>query len=276
MLNSDGAQPEHYVTPNQTVTLSVCNHVATITLNRPDRYNSFVDEMHDDLRAAIKIVENLSGLRCLVLTGSGKAFCTGQDLKSRYELVQQGAPDLGKSLAKNYNPLIQRLQNLPVPVICALNGVAAGAGVSLALACDIVVAANSASLVLAFAKVGLVPDAGCTWSLVQALGFARARALCLLGDTISAADAESWGLVYQTVAAESLVDATQEIIDRLLENPARGQALTKRAMLSAAATDLPAQLQTEAQLQTVAGRTQDYSEAVKAFVEKRKPSFSGT
>ena len=275
MPRASEAVNNHFKTPHQTVTLSVLSNVATLTLNRPDRYNSFVDDMHEDIRAALAIVENLTDLRCLVITGAGNGFCTGQDLNSRYELVQRGAPDLGESLAYNYNPMIQRIQNLPVPVVCKLNGVAAGAGVSLALACDIVIAAEHASLVLAFAKVGLVPDAGCTWGLVQALGLSRARALCLMGDTISAKDAESWGLVYRTVSAEALNETTQEIVNRLLANPAQGQSLTKRALLSAADAELSAQLQNEAQLQTVAGRTEDYAEAVKAFVEKRPPSFLG-
>lgn len=275
MSDVAGQTAEEYRAPAGTVLLNVKGGVATITLNRVERYNSFVEAMHDDMRAVLKRVEDLDGLRCVVLTGAGKAFCTGQDLSSRYELIQQGAPDLGKSLRENYNPLIRRINALPVPVVCALNGVAAGAGVGLALACDVIVAAEASSFMLAFAKVGLVPDAGCSWSLVQALGLARARALCLLGETITAPQALDWGLVHRLVPAEALATETRAIVDQLLANPARGQALTKRALLAAVGSDLGTQLDCEAQLQTVAGRTRDYAEAVSAFVEKRPPRFTG-
>lgn len=266
---------DNFVSAHQTVSLAVVDRVATLTLNRPQRRNSFVDAMHEDMRTALTVIERATDLRCLVMTGEGEAFCSGQDLNSRYQLLQVGELNLGDSLGKHFNPLIERLQRLPIPVVCALNGVAAGAGIGLALACDVIVAAEEASFVLAFAKVGLVPDAGCSWGLVQALGFARARALCLLGDTLTAQQARDCGLVYRTVPRAQLADATGEIVARLLANPARGQALTRRALLNAVTNDLPAQLQCEAQLQAVAGRTRDYAEAVTAFVEKRKPAFSG-
>lgn len=269
-----------FCAPNQTVLLAMTeqvdtSHVAILTLNRPQRLNSFIDAMHEDMRAALTVIERATDLRCLVITGAGNAFCSGQDLNSRYELLQQGEVNLGQSLGKHFNPLIERLQRLPMPMVCAMNGVAAGAGIGLALACDVIVAAEEASFVLAFAKVGLVPDAGSSWWLVQALGLARARALCLLGDTLTAAQARDCGLVYQTVPRERLAETTDTIVARLLANPALGQALTRRALLNAATSELTAQLQCEAQLQTVAGRSRDYTEAVNAFVEKRKPSFSG-
>tara|TARA_E500000305_G_C4029841_1_gene244452 strand:+ start:34098 stop:34892 length:795 start_codon:yes stop_codon:yes gene_type:complete len=250
--------------------------VATIRLNRPERLNSFNDAMHAQLRAALKDVRTNSSVRCLVVTGSGKGFCAGQDLNSRYELVNSGEDiDLGASLKRNYNALVLALKALPIPVIAAVQGTAAGAGVSLALACDIVVASRSARFIFSFAKVGLVPDAGATWALVHSLGLPRANALALLGDNIGAEEAATMGLVARCVDDGALDTEVASIVERLLANPALGQALTKRALIASTTQSLDQQLALEEKLQTVAGRSQDYAEAVRAFVEKRPPHFQG-
>lgn len=261
--------------PNGTIGYEVANDVATIRLNRPESYNAFVDEMHDDIRVAMKKVKQNSDLRALVLTGNGKAFCTGQDLKNRYELIQKGKPDLGKSLSATYNQLIDGITNLNIPTICIVNGVAAGAGVSIALACDFVIASETAKFIFAFGKVGLVPDSGGTWSLIQALGLPRARALCLLGDTLEATSAAQQGLIWKAVPPSQMESEQQKLIERLKANPAQGLALTKRALLKATNSSLNEQLANEASFQTIAGRTDDYAEAINAFVEKRTPQFNG-
>lgn len=260
---------------NGTIEYEVSGEVATIRLNRPASYNAFVDEMHQDIGNALKQVQANSSLRCLVITGNGKAFCTGQDLKNRYALLQQGKPDLGKSLTKTYNQLIKRISSLSIPTIGVVNGVAAGAGVGIALACDFVIAAESAKFIFAFAKVGLVPDSACSWSLVQALGLPKARALCLLGDTLDARTAAECGLIFKAVPEAALAEEQNTLIERLKANPAPGLALTKRALLNAANASLDEQLAREASLQTIAGRTDDYAEAIRAFVEKREPTFTG-
>lgn len=257
----------------KSIDYRVENNTATIVLNRPQRYNSFNDEMHREMRSALKQVAADHNLRCLVITGSGKAFCTGQDLNDRYTMVQEGKLNLGASLEKHYNPLIQSIADLSIPVICAVNGVAAGAGISLALACDIVIAATSAKFVFAFSKVGLIPDAGATWSLVQALGLPRARALALLGESLSGEEAQEAGLIWACVADESLDNAVGKTARNLMANPALGLTLTRRALSAATANRLTEQLALEAQWQTIAGRSPDYEEAIAAFVEKRQPAF---
>jgi len=261
--------------PNGTVEFEVTETVATIRLNRAESYNAFTDEMHADLHTAMKAVNKASALRCLVITGNGKGFCAGQDLKSRQALIQQGKPDLGQSLADNYNPLINGLAALAIPTVCVVNGVAAGAGVSIALACDFVIAVDTSKFIFAFSKVGLVPDSGCSWSLVQALGLPRARALCLLGDSLDAVSAAQQGLIWKAVAAEQLQHEKDALITKLQANPAQGIALTKRALLLATNAGLSEQLASEASLQTIAGRSDDYAEAINAFVAKRAPQFTG-
>ncbi len=257
----------------QHVIYSQRDEVAHIELNRPQRYNSFTDEMHAELRSVLEMIEQNHKIRCLVISGAGKAFCTGQDLNDRYALVNQGVPDLGESLKQNYNQLISRISALRIPVICAVNGVAAGAGVSLALGCDIVLAAKSAQFNFAFSKVGLIPDAGATWALVQAIGLPRARAVALLGETLSATTALEYGLIYGVVDDDELMREVSSITARLIEKPATGLKLTKQAMKYAAANNLEDQLAVEAQLQKQAGKSNDYAEAIRAFVEKRLPRF---
>jgi 2-(1,2-epoxy-1,2-dihydrophenyl)acetyl-CoA isomerase len=246
--------------------------VATLTLNRPQVLNSFCAAMHADLAAAFTAIEQDPAIRCVVLTGAGRGFCAGQDLG---EARTTEVGDAGERLERLYNPLILRMRRLPVPIVCAVNGVAAGAGASLALACDIVIAARSAKFIQAFVRIGLVPDAGSTWFLPRLVGDARARALAMTGDAIDAAQAADWGLIWRCVDDAELASATQALAARLAGLPTRAIALIKQAFLAGAGNDLAAQLRLERELQREAGATADAVEGVAAFVEKRPPQFSG-
>lgn len=257
----------------KTIKFSIDGDVACIKLDRPEKYNSFTVEMHGEMRSALKDIKSNADIRCLIITGNGKGFCSGQDLNDRYELVKSDDINLGQSLEKTYNQLIKTISSLNIPVICAVNGVAAGAGVSLALACDIVIAATNAKFVFSFAKVGLIPDAGCSWNLVQALGLPRAKALALLGDTITAEQAEEIGLIWKSTNLETLYTEAQKLAEQLMKNPAIGLKHTKQLLTSANLNSLQEQLSLEAQNQTILGRSPDYAEAVCAFVEKRTPNF---
>lgn len=248
--------------------------VTTITLNRPERMNAFNVEMLGAFRAAIaKVAED--GTRCLVITGSGKGFCAGQDLSDRVRKPGDPPPDLGESLDARYNPLIRALKALPLPVVAAINGIAAGAGANLALACDIVVAGKSAAFVQSFCKVGLIPDSGGTWSLPRLVGNARATALMMLGDKINAEQAALWGMIWQCVEDAELASHAAELAARLAAAPTKGLALMKKALARSGANTLDAQLDLERDLQAEAGRSDDYREGVAAFVEKRPPRFEG-
>ena len=259
-----------------TIEFEIKNNIAKITLNRPYKLNSFNAEMHEEVRNALKEIKNNNDARCLLLTANGKGFCAGQDLSDRNVAPGEDRPNLGSSLDKNYNPLIRTLVNLEIPVICAVNGVAAGAGVNIALACDIVLAARSASFIQAFCKIGLVPDSGGTWQLVNMVGRARAMALAMLGDTIQAERAEELGLIWRCVDDDRLQNESQSLAEYLAQQPTLGLSYIKRAINAAASNDLNAQLNLERDLQELAGRTNDYVEGVKAFTEKRQPNFSGT
>jgi 2-(1,2-epoxy-1,2-dihydrophenyl)acetyl-CoA isomerase len=249
-------------------------NVTTLTLNRPERINAFNAEMHARLRAAIAGVAE-DGTRCLVITGAGKGFCAGQDLSDRVRKPGDPPPDLGESLDERYNPLIRSLKALPMPVIAAVNGIAAGAGANLALACDIVVAAKSASFVQSFAKVGLIPDSGGTWTLPRLVGAARATALMMLGDKISAEQAVQWGMIWQCVDDADLDPHVSEMAAKLAAAPTRGLALMKLALQRGVANTLDAQLDLERDLQREAGSSHDYQEGVAAFMGKRPPKFEG-
>ena len=248
--------------------------VTTLTLNRPDKLNSFNTAMHGELRDAIGRVAG-DGTRCLVLTGAGRGFCTGQDLADRAQPPGAPPPDLGASLEDNYNRLIRLLKGLQMPVIAAVNGVAAGAGANLALACDIVVAARSASFIQSFCKVGLIPDSGGTWTLPRLVGQARASALTLLGDKVSAEQAEAWGMIWRCVDDDALMTEVMGMARHLARQPTLGLALTKRALAESGGNSLEAQLDLERDLQTVTGRSHDYREGIEAFMAKRPPRFEG-
>lgn len=249
--------------------------VATLTLNRPEQLNSFNAQMHKEVREALKQVRQNPEVRCLLITGSGRGFCAGQDLGDRNVAPGAAAPDLGESIEKNYNPLIRALRDLPMPVICAVNGVAAGAGANIALACDITLAAKSASFIQAFCKIGLVPDSGGTWTLPRAVGMARAKALALLGDKLSAEQAEQWGMIWRCVDDETLQDEALKLARHLAAQPTYGLALIKRALNASASNSFDEQLDLERDLQRLAGRSEDYREGVAAFMAKRTPEFKG-
>jgi 2-(1,2-epoxy-1,2-dihydrophenyl)acetyl-CoA isomerase len=256
-----------------TIRFDVDGQVATLTLNRPDKLNSFTAEMHGELKDALgRVGASDSGVRALLITGAGRGFCAGQDLSQR---TGPTVPDLGETIEKQFNPLIRTLRALEVPVIAAVNGVAAGAGMSLALACDITLAARSASFLQAFAKIGLVPDSGSTFFLPRLVGDARARGLAMLADKISADQAAAWGLIWKVVDDHQLVPEATDLARHLATQPTRGLALIKQALNQSAANDLDRQLDIERDLQRIAGRTEDYREGVAAFFEKRPPRFTG-
>ena len=254
-----------------TILMSIAGAVATITLNRPDKLNAFTNEMHAELGDALDHVAS-NGARVLVLTGAGRGFCAGQDLGQRRG---DDLPDLGETLEKFYNPLIRRLRALELPVIAAVNGVAAGAGMSLALAADIVIAARSASFLQAFARVGLLPDAGSTWMLPRLIGPARARGLALLAEKISAEQAEAWGLIWRCVDDESLLPEVSALATRLAAAPTLALARIKRALDLAEENSLDSQLEVERRYQSELGRSADYREGVAAFLDKRVANFTG-
>ncbi|MDT0500136.1 MULTISPECIES: 2-(1,2-epoxy-1,2-dihydrophenyl)acetyl-CoA isomerase PaaG [unclassified Halomonas] len=254
---------------------SVEDGVARITLNRPDSLNSFNAEMHAEMRQALKAVRQDESVRALLLTGNGRGFSAGQDLSDRNVAPGAEAPDLGESLEKRYNPMLRTIRDLPIPTICAVNGVAAGAGANIALACDIVLAARSASFIQAFCKIGLIPDSGGTWSLPHLVGMARAKGLAMLGDKLSAEQAEQWGMIWKVVDDDSLQDESRALARHLATQPTRGLALIKRALHASTDNSFDAQLDLERDLQRLAGRTDDYREGVSAFMEKRQPNFKG-
>ncbi|BAE48982.1 2-(1,2-epoxy-1,2-dihydrophenyl)acetyl-CoA isomerase PaaG [Paramagnetospirillum magneticum] len=259
---------------SETILVARTGDVTTITLNRPGRINAFNVEMHGALRSAVAHAAE-DGTRCLVITGAGKGFCAGQDLSDRVSKPGDPPPDLGASLDARYNPLIRSLKALPMPVIAAVNGTAAGAGANLALACDIVVAARSAAFVQSFCKVGLIPDSGGTWTLPRLVGTARATALMMLGEKVTAEQAMQWGMIWRCVDDEQLLPTVLAMAAQLAAQPTRGLALMKKALARSGANTLDAQLDLERDLQTEAGCTQDYQEGVRAFMEKRPPRFEG-
>jgi 2-(1,2-epoxy-1,2-dihydrophenyl)acetyl-CoA isomerase len=245
-----------------------------VTLNRPQRLNACNEAMLGALRDALAAAENDPACRALLLTGAGRGFCAGQDLGDR--LSQAGeTPVLGGVLEAYYNPLVRKLRALPFPVVAAVNGVAAGAGANIALACDIVLAARSASFVQAFAKVGLVPDSGGTWFLPRLVGPARARGLALTAEPLPAEKAEAWGLIWKAVDDAALMAEAGKLCAAFAAAPTIGLALTKRALDESWDNDLETQLELERELQRQASLTPDYAEGVRAFMEKRKPRFSG-
>lgn len=245
-----------------------------LTLNRPDKLNAFNDAMHEALRAAIDEAEADESCRALLLTGAGRAFCAGQDLNDRV-LAPGEAPVARNSLEQYYNPLIRKLRALPFPVVAAVNGVAAGSGANIALACDIVIAAQSARFIQSFARIGLIPDSGGTWLLPRLIGDARARALALIAQDITAEKAAEWGMIWRCIEDRNMMREAKRTCEHFAVAPTQGLALIKRALDASATNTLDQQLDLERDLQKQASILPDYAEGVRAFVEKRKPKFTG-
>jgi len=259
----------------QTILLETAAGIARLTLNRPERLNSFNTEMHAEVQDALAALQREGSARVLVITGAGRGFCAGQDLSDRVVAPGGAPPDLGASIERGYKPLILALRRLPLPVIAAVNGVAAGAGANIALACDLVLAARSATFIQAFARIGLVPDSGGTWILPRLVGHARALGLALLGDKLPAEQAAQWGLIWRCVDDAQLGTEVDTLARQLAAAPSRGLARTKQAMLEGWSRTLEQQLDIERDYQQELGHSADYAEGVAAFMEKRVPRFTG-
>lgn len=256
-----------------TIQLKVMNQVAYVVLNRPEVFNSFNREMALSMQAALDQCASDALIRAIVITGNGKAFCAGQDLK---EVVSPELnPGFRKILEEHYNPIVQRIRTIEKPVIAAVNGVAAGAGANIALTCDIVLASEKASFIQAFSKIGLIPDSGGTFFLPRLIGFQRASALAMTGDKVTAEEALQMGMVYKVVNEESFETSVQQLAEQLAQMPTKALGLTKRLLNESLTNDLNTQLALESDLQIEASESNDYNEGVTAFVEKRKPQFKG-
>jgi len=258
-----------------SVLVSVEAGVESITLNRPEKLNALNPEMHQLLRAALERAAVEPEIRVVVLTGAGRGFCAGQDLAERDVSAGAAPIDLSVSLGSHYNPLVRRLRALPKPIICAVNGVAAGAGANIALACDLVIAARSASFIQAFSKIGLMPDAGGSYFLPRLIGTARAMGLALLAEKLDAEQAVQWGLIWKVVDDQQLINEANALALKLANGPTKGYGLLKKAMYASPGNSLDAQLDLERDLQREAGYSEDYREGVTAFKEKREPRFKG-
>ena len=255
-----------------SILFEIKNAVAHITLNRPEKFNSFNREMALSLQARLDECASLHEVRCIYITGAGKAFCAGQDLS---ELTGDDAIGIDKILSEHYNPIITRIRNMPKPVVAAVNGVAAGAGANIALCCDIVVAAQSSSFIQAFSKIGLIPDSGGTFFLPRLIGWQKASALMMLGEKVSSTEAERIGMIFRIFADENFADESLKIANTLSQMPTKGLAFTKHALNYSLSNNLEAQLLTEDELQQKSAKTYDYNEGVAAFLEKRIPVFKG-
>jgi len=259
----------------QTIEVSKQDGWAKLQLNRPDKLNSFNVQMHEELQRFLDDIAGDGETRALLITGAGRGFCAGQDLGDRAVSADDAPPDLGMSVERYYNPLIRRITNLKMPVVCAVNGVAAGAGASLVMACDITLAARSASFILSFAKVGLVPDSGSSWQFARAIGLPRAKAMAMLGNKVSAEQAEQWGIIYQVVDDDKLGEESEKLTAYLATQPTEALANIKKLLNSSFETSLNEQLERERLAMQHLGRSHDYREGVTAFMEKRAPKFKG-
>lgn len=251
------------------------NGVGYLTFNRPKALNSFNVDMHREVAEVLNLWTKNPDVRCVVISGEGRGFCAGQDLGDRVVDPNAEAPDLGYSIETYYNPLIKTIVNMPKPVICAVNGVAAGAGANIALACDLVIAAKSANFVQAFCRLGLVPDSAGTWFLPRAVGHARAMGLTLLGDKLPAETAKEWGMIWDVVEDTELKTKVTELAERLAKQPTFGLSLIKKAIHQSSNNTFDEQMLLERDLQRIAGRSEDYREGVQAFMNKREPKFKG-
>lgn len=258
----------------ETILFEIHQGAARLTLNRPDKLNAFTARMHDEIRAAMADLEATPDVRVLVITGAGRGFCAGQDLADP-AFADPRNVDVSETLEVNYNPLLKRLRRLPYPVVTVVNGVAAGAGCNFALAGDIVVAAKSASFIEVFSRIGLIPDAGGTYVLPRLVGTARAMALCLLADPLSAEQAQALGLIWKCVPDDQLKAETEALVQRLQTAPTKALGLIKKALYASLDNDFDTQLKLEAHLQREAGETDDFREGVRAFLEKRPAKFTG-
>lgn len=254
------------------ISLAKDGGMAVITLLRTEKYNSFVREMALDFQAALDDVAKDDAIRCVVITGSGKAFSAGQDLQ---EATDPQGPPLSQIVSQHYNPIIVKIREMPKPVIAAVNGVAAGAGANIALACDVVLASSEASFIQAFSKIGLIPDSGGTYTLPRLIGFQRASALMMLADKLTAEEALRMGMIYKVFEQDVFMESVMSIAQTLADLPTYGLALTKQALNQTFSNTLTQQLQLEDELQTIAGQSKDYAEGTAAFLQKRKPKFVG-
>ncbi len=255
-----------------SILFNIKNSIACVTLNRPEKYNAFNRDMALEFQNALDECENSSAIRCVYITGSGKAFSAGQDLS---EVVEPGGPGMKKILSEHYNPIISKIRTLNKPVMAAVNGVAAGAGANIALCCDVVVASQSASFIQAFSKIGLIPDSGGTYFLPRLIGLQKATAFMMLGDKISAEEAERIGMIYKFFPDDTFIRESENISITLANLPTKGLAYTKLALSKSLGHTLDQQLMAEDDLQQKAAATKDFSEGVTAFLEKRKAAFTG-
>jgi 2-(1,2-epoxy-1,2-dihydrophenyl)acetyl-CoA isomerase len=258
----------------QTILFELENNIARLTLNRPDKLNSFNETMHLEVREALNQVK-ANGARVLLITGAGRAFCAGQDLSDRQTKPGESSVDLGESIEKYYAPLVRTLRALPLPVVAGVNGVAAGAGVSLALACDLVISTKSASFIQSFAKLGLIPDTGGTFFLPRLVGPARALGMAMLGDRLPAEQAAAWGLIWRCVEDEAFAGTVEQLVHTLANAPTKGLAYTKAAINKSAGNSLDQQLDLERDYMRELGYSNDFREGATAFLEKRPPKFTG-
>ncbi len=254
------------------IQFEIIEGVGIIRLNRPEKYNSFIREMALELQSKLEFCNTNDSIRAVYLTGNGKAFCAGQDLA---EAIDPDGPELSKIVSEHYNPIIKLIREIKLPVVCGVNGVAAGAGANIALACDLTIASNESSFIQAFSKIGLIPDSGGTFFLPRIVGLQKATALMMLGDKVSATEAEQMGMIFKVVPSQDLDEIGLKTANRLAKMPTYALALTKQALNASLNNNLDQQLELEDQFQTMAGQSHDYQEGVNSFLEKRNPVFLG-